>query len=185
MSSFKDFCKKRQAKKLGLDAPTPTRTAPPPPARKPAPLTRKSPEEWTWAFVADRCGESGDGRVWRAARTHAASLACGVWAVPEASRPRSGGCWWVVGARAYVEVRRDVAAIDTRLGQRRGRGEDACVHGRRGRGGRRRRGADPGLDPGRRRGSLVGEDAAVVDDEAQTKGWILGALAVRRVAVLF
>jgi len=86
MSSFKDFCKKRQAKKLGFDAP--------PPARKPAPLTRKSPEEWTWAFVADRCGESGDGRVWRAARTHAASLACGVWAVPEASRPRSGGCWW-------------------------------------------------------------------------------------------
>ena len=95
MSSFKDFCKKRQAKKLGLDAP--------PPARTPAPLTRKSPEDWTWAFVADRCGESGDGRVWRAARTHAASLACGVWAVPEASRPRSGGCWWVVGARAYVE----------------------------------------------------------------------------------
>ena len=31
---------------------------------------------------------------------------------------------------------------------------------------------------------MVGEDAAVVDDEAQTKGWILGALAVRRVAVL-
>jgi len=31
---------------------------------------------------------------------------------------------------------------------------------------------------------MVGEDAAVVDDEAQTKGWILGALAVGRVAVL-
>ena len=31
---------------------------------------------------------------------------------------------------------------------------------------------------------MVGEDAAVVDDEAQTQGWILGALAVRRVAVL-
>ena len=41
-----------------------------------------------------------------------------------------------------------------------------------------------GEDAARTPASMVGEDAAVVDDEAQTKGWILGALAVGRVAVL-
>lgn len=90
MSSFRDFVKQRR----GAAAPRPPNALPP------------APDGWSWGTVeraldyADT--RDGDARVWRAQRTHAASLACGWHALPEPQRPALE-TWWVVGARSYCE----------------------------------------------------------------------------------